>query len=369
MREEFRFFDNRQKYLLFVTTTNEKNKVAEKISNTVRSLRPKKPALKIFDAGLGDGTLLMSVLRKCHNEFPTIPFLVYGKELSLEDVRLTIEKLPDRFIEHPNMVFVVSNLNYTEATSLRSKDIKKNDKANYEVIKLTGKSSFEFNYQLSQLDEILKQNWQVENNPINGNPTYVKPSTLIIYRQDHEFILDNIIPKQKDSRSYFDLIIASQPYRSRISIKQKVNYVIKPMIESLNQGGKFVLVHSCGNDPGFEIIKKIWPKEDPFPSKGNEIIKYMKKNLEASILKNIKFKKPQIFRYNLRVLPNETENGIATSLIFSSWNAITYVAQISDDKILKKEKEGKYSDFIKKVIKKYNGLWFNDEILEIERKE
>ena len=34
MSKDFRFFDNRQKYLLFVTTTNEKNKIAEKISNT-----------------------------------------------------------------------------------------------------------------------------------------------------------------------------------------------------------------------------------------------------------------------------------------------------------------------------------------------
>ena len=32
MNKDFRFFDSRQKYLLFVTTTNEKNKIAEKIS-------------------------------------------------------------------------------------------------------------------------------------------------------------------------------------------------------------------------------------------------------------------------------------------------------------------------------------------------
>ena len=32
MRKDFRFFDSRQKYLLFVTTTNEKNIIAEIIS-------------------------------------------------------------------------------------------------------------------------------------------------------------------------------------------------------------------------------------------------------------------------------------------------------------------------------------------------
>ena len=87
-----------------------KNIIAEKISTQIKKIKPKKPSLNILDAGLGDGTLLMNVLRGCHREFPTIPFLVYGKEISMEDVRLGIEKLPDRFMEHPNMVFVLSNL-------------------------------------------------------------------------------------------------------------------------------------------------------------------------------------------------------------------------------------------------------------------
>ena len=90
-----------------MTTTNEKSIVAEKISNQIKNIKPKKPALNILDAGLGDGTLLMSILRNCHREFPTIPFLVFGKEISMEDVRLSIEKLPDRFVEHPYMVFVI----------------------------------------------------------------------------------------------------------------------------------------------------------------------------------------------------------------------------------------------------------------------
>ena len=369
MREEFRFFDNRQKYLLFVTTTNEKNIIATNFSKIVEEIKPKKPGLKIFDAGLGDGTLLMNVLRKCHNKYPTIPFLVMGKEISLEDVRLSIEKLADRFVEHPNMVFVVSNLHYTEATSLRSKNINKNKNANFEILKLKGKSSFEFNSQLNQLDEMLKKNWQVENNQKNGNPTYVKPSSIIIYRDDHDFILDKIIPKTDGTQNYFDLIIASQPYRSRIPTEQKIKYVVKPMIESLDKGGKLVLVHSYGDDPGYEIINKIWPNEKPFPSKGNEIITYLKTNLENSLINNLIFNEPEIVKYNLRVLPNETTNGIATSLIFSSWNAATYVAQISDDKILEKEREGNYPEFIRTIIKKYNGLWFNDEIIQIERKD
>ena len=48
MKKNFRFFDNRQKYLLFVTTTNEKNKIADALKPIVQNLKPKNPALKIF---------------------------------------------------------------------------------------------------------------------------------------------------------------------------------------------------------------------------------------------------------------------------------------------------------------------------------
>ena len=65
MAEEVRFFDNRQRYLLFVTTTNEKAVIAEKLSHLINELKPVKPALKIFDAGVGDGAVLMNVLRIC----------------------------------------------------------------------------------------------------------------------------------------------------------------------------------------------------------------------------------------------------------------------------------------------------------------
>ena len=50
MKKNFRFYDNRQKYLLFVTTTNEKAVIAEKLSHIINELKPIKPALKIFDA-------------------------------------------------------------------------------------------------------------------------------------------------------------------------------------------------------------------------------------------------------------------------------------------------------------------------------
>ena len=50
-------------------------------------------SLSTILAGMGDGTVLTRTMRAMHNMFPTIPFLIVGKKISLEDVRLSIEKM------------------------------------------------------------------------------------------------------------------------------------------------------------------------------------------------------------------------------------------------------------------------------------
>src|SRR3954468_17989400 len=119
----FRFFDNRQKYLLFVNTCSEKWEVANRVSLELANIHPRPPAVRLFDAGVGDGTVLARVMRAMHDRFPTMPFYVVGKEISLEDIRLTLQKLPDRFVEHPSSVVVLTNLAYAEAPSLNVRSL------------------------------------------------------------------------------------------------------------------------------------------------------------------------------------------------------------------------------------------------------
>ena len=54
----FRFYDNRQKYLLFVNTCSEKWVVAERVARELEQIEPQQPAIRFFDAGIGDGTVL-----------------------------------------------------------------------------------------------------------------------------------------------------------------------------------------------------------------------------------------------------------------------------------------------------------------------
>ena len=40
-----------------------------------------------------------NVLRDLHRRMPTVPFVVVGKEVSMEDTRLTLSTLPGRFAD------------------------------------------------------------------------------------------------------------------------------------------------------------------------------------------------------------------------------------------------------------------------------
>ena len=119
----FRFFDNRQKYLLFVSTCSEKTEIANRVSLELSNLQPSPPALRLFDAGVGDGTVLSRVMRALHARFPTMPLYVVAKEISYEDVRMMLEKMADRLFEHPATVLVVTNLYYAEAPWLTPRSV------------------------------------------------------------------------------------------------------------------------------------------------------------------------------------------------------------------------------------------------------
>ena len=177
-KRPFRFYDNRQKYLGFVNTCDEKWKVAERAAHELSHVQPVPPALRIFDAGVGDGSVLSYLLRATHQKFPTIPFFVVGKEISLEDVRLCLDNLPDRFAEHPASVICITNLFYSEAPWLMPGNMAAAAALNWHEISLQGSSAQEYGEQLKAIDDILVDGWEVKVSEKTGNPRYVRPSVL-----------------------------------------------------------------------------------------------------------------------------------------------------------------------------------------------
>ena len=47
----------------------------------------------------------------------------------------------------------------------------------------------------------LDENWKAGVSPKTGNPVYERPVVLVIYREDHKFLLDPIIPKPGGTRA------------------------------------------------------------------------------------------------------------------------------------------------------------------------
>ena len=367
----FRFYDNRQKYLAFVTTCNEKSAIARRAAHEVALLRPTPPAVRIFDAGMGDGTVITRVMRSTHRQFPTVPMLVVAKEISLEDVRLGLEKLPDRLFEHPATVFVVTNLNYAEAPRLMPRDAQLAAALNWEDVRLTGTTAHEYAEQIEDLAGKLASGWQTRPSAKSGNPLIVRPSVLVIYREDHKFLLDAVIPKPGRIFEHYDLVLASQPWRARMDAEFKVRKVLAPMARSLCPGGRLLAIQSWGRDPGAEIVQQLWPGERPFQVDRHELLGALRRELgrEARDFNLAALPDERaIFRYEMHTLPSEIGDRIGTSTLFAAWNAAIYVNQIEDERLDAVVTTGRYLEATQKVLQKHGGLWFNDEAFVVTRR-
>jgi SAM-dependent methyltransferase len=367
----FRFFDNRQKYLLFVNTCSEKWVVAHRVSLELANIHPRPPAVRLFDAGMGDGTVLTRVMRAMHDRFPHMPFYIVGKEISLEDVRLTLQKMADRFFEHPAQVLVLTNLAYADAPWLAVRSLSAASSLVWHELPLAGNSAHRFEEQISALEPFLAENWKATVSAKTGNPVYERPAVLVIYREDHRFLLDPILPRPGGTMANYDLVIASQPYRARASLEFKAKRVIAPLARALGPGGRLIAVHSHGHDPGQEIVRQVWPGDDPFVHDRHQILKAVKQELGAAgrdLNFNTYADNRSLFRYDMHTLPSEVSESIGTSTLFAAWNAAIYVSQVEDDRLAGVVGDGRYLDATRDVLHRNGGLWFYDESYVISRR-
>ncbi len=364
----FRFYDNREKYLLFVTTTNEKAVIAEHVGRELRFVRPRPPALGVFDAGMGDGMVLSRVMRRLHRRFPTVPWLIVGKEISIEDVRLTLDRLPERFFEHPQMVVAITNMYYSEAPALRPRS----GRAVWIEHALEGGSSEAFEAQIAALVPRLGELWQVRTSAATGNPLRASPAVIVLYRKDQRLALDRIIPRPDDPGHDYQLIIASQPYRARTSASAKAAMVLAPLARALAPGGRLVIAQSYGRDPGMEIIHGLWPGEDPFRTPRQELLRATRAALAGDGPPGLRYlaydDERALFRYALHTMASEVGDSIGTSTLLAAWNAAVYVAQIEDERLRAALATPAYLDVTRRTLRRHGGLWFNDELFVIARR-
>ena len=368
----FRFYDNRQKYLAFINTCNEKQVIAAKAAAEIAHVRPQPPALKIFDAGVGDATVLSRLLRTVHRHFPTVPVLAVGKEISLEDVRLTLDKLPDRFHEHPHTVFAITNIRYADAPQLRPGDPDEAARLGWHVHALEGTSAAEYDEQIEALGPILSEGWRTRPSPGTGSPVVVQPSVLVLYRADHEFLLDSVIPRPGASRREYDFILASQPWRASMPAAFKAEKILAPLARSLAPRGRLLTIQSWGRDPGLEVVQRLWPDENPFQIDRHALLDALREAL-GSEAEDFDLTPPPdheaVFRYRMHTLPSEISDRIGTSTLLAAWNAVIYVNQVEDDRLEQVMRDGSYLEITQEVLNEHGGLWFNDEAFVVTRRE
>jgi len=147
--------------------------------------------------------------------------------------------------------------------------------------------------------------------------------------------------------------------------------VIAPLARSLGPGGRLIGIHSHGNDPGLEIVQKIWPGESPFITDRHNLLRAAKAEL-GSAGRDLNFNAysdaRSLFRYSMHTLPSEVAETIGTSTLFAAWNAAIYVAQIEDQRLSQVISNDSYLEATKEVLQKHGGLWFWDESYVISRK-
>jgi hypothetical protein len=266
---------------------------------------------------------------------------------------------------------VLTNLAYAEAPWLAVKSVSAATSLVWHEVALTGDTAHRFEEQITDLEPFLGENWKARVSPKSGNPIYERPVILVIYRADHRFLLDPIIPKPGGTRAEYDLVLASQPYRARASLEFKAKRVLAPLARALGPGGRMIAIHSYGHDPGMEIIHKVWPEDHPFVHSRHDLLKAVKHELGPAgrdLNFNAYSDQRSLFRYDMHTLPSEISASIGTSTLLAAWNAAIYVAQVEDDRLADVTADRRYIDATRDVLQKNGGLWFYDESFVISHR-
>jgi len=163
-------------------------------------------------------------------------------------------------------------------------------------------------------------------------------------------------------------MLASQPYRAATPAATKVRVVLAPLVEALAPGGRLIGIHAAGNDPALEIIRNVWPEENPFRTNRHDLFREL-----AAILDRDDFvfedvpDEEALFQYILHAMPSEMTEHIGTSTVLAAWNAAAYVAQIDEERLTDAIESGRYLEATRRVVGRYDRLWFNNESYVVTR--
>ena len=361
-----RFFDDRLKYLSFIQNTGEKKAISEKIYSHIAGLSENKSYLRILDAGTGDGTIFSNIIKSFHKHHPYTSLLLTGKEISYEDLKNTLEKMPDRFVEHPNLLITMTNVKFSELGLIESSHRIKDKKIKEFNLILKSNNSFDFNAQISGnlLGNFIKKNWGIEIDK-KDRTSYSSPCIIRVFREDNQKHLKKFLQNDYKNNNY-DLIIASQAYRAASSVKVKVNNVIGPLMRLLNKSGKLLVTHSIGGESVQKVLRLAFKNKEAFPNSAKDIIEYLKDNPFGE--NNIySFSKPQNYHFKFKRAPDKTVTELFGHNTDGKWANILYVGQIAEKDIQAFENNTRLRNKVSRTIDGSNQIQFQNEIFCINK--
>ncbi len=368
----FRFYDNRQKYLAFVNTCNEKSVIATRAAQELSRLQPRPPALRIFDAGMGDATVLSRLIRTVHRYFPTVPLVAVAKEISLEDVRLGLEKMPDRFYEHPHTVLV----DHEHDVRRRAASDAERPGAGRGAELAGDPSDRHVGLRLRRADRGARPGAVArladEAEPEDGQPDLRAPvgprrlpgrPRVPARRRDPA--------AGANSTDSYDFVLASQPWRARTAAEFKAQKILAPLARSLAPGGSpaddpVVRTRPRARDRAAALARRDSPSRSIGTSCSRRFGRSSARR-RATSTSTAPSDEEALFRYQMHTLPSEIGDRIGTSTLFAAWNAAIYVNQIEDERLDPVVHDGSYIDATQAVLQKHGGLWFNDEAFVVRR--
>jgi hypothetical protein len=222
-----------------------------------------------------------------------------------------------------------------------------------------------------ELAAFVERCWQTMASPSTGNPLYVEPSVLVLYRADQSFALSDVIPDPGRFDLGYDLVIASQPYRSRLPAETKVRNVLAPLAKALAPGGRMITVQSTDKGSGMDIVRQVWPRDEVFTTPRNVLLAELKRQV-GDAYPDLEFLRQPAsraeFRFHLLLSPEELSGSIGTSPLLAAWNAAVYVAQIGDGELEQAMAGKRYLDETRKVLEQNNGLDFVNEAFVVARR-
>ena len=354
------------RYLAFTQNTNEKTKFSELIAPYIENIGGDKYCLRILDAGTGDGSIMANIIKAFHKYHPKNVLSILGKEISYKDLKNTLDKLADRFAEHPRLLVTLTNVKFSQIKHLSVN--KKINEKNIEIleIELSGSTSFDFQNQIMSTEVIkfITRFWGISTDK-SGNTQYTNPCVIKIYRQDSKAVLlaDN---ESSQLTNNFDLIIASQAYRSRSIPEHKVKYVIFPLAQLLNQSGELLITHSTGGKHVNEILNTTFNNINAFPSVAKDLISQLEKESKND-KDQYTSSTPFTYQFSFTQAPFGMPSELFGREVDAKIESLLYFGQITDQEIntLNVSNEGMVK--LRESLHKYPELIFENEFFTLKK--